>query len=116
MLEFNSLDDVGQGYDLIQAHEDQIGVTLGRHSNDHMLSFYAKSPTGHMVECGWGGLSIDPQTWCPVELVDGPSLWGHDRKWLGDQERAKVRGMQVAAAARGVRQRVHVWGDNYDVS
>lgn len=116
MLEFNALDDVGQGYDLAQERDDCVGVTLGRHSNDHMTSFYAKSPSGQMVECGWGGLSIDPNTWTPVELLDGPSLWGHDRSWLPDIDRHLIRKRQIAAAARGVRHPVHVSGHNYDVS
>jgi catechol 2,3-dioxygenase-like lactoylglutathione lyase family enzyme len=116
MLEFNSLDDVGQGYDLAQERPDRVAVTLGRHSNDHMTSFYAKSPSGHMVECGWGGLSIAPDSWCPVELTDGPSIWGHDRAWLSAEARVSTRQMQIAAAARGVRRPVHVSGDNYDVS
>jgi len=116
MLEFDSLDDVGQGYDLAQERDDRVAVTLGRHSNDHMTSFYAASPSGQMVECGWGGLSIDPEAWCPVELLDGPSLWGHDRAWLSAKERYAIRQRQIAAAARGVRHPVHVSGDNFDVA
>ena len=42
--------------------EDRVSVTLGRHTNDFMTSFYAKSPSSFMIECGWGGREIDPQT------------------------------------------------------
>ncbi len=47
-----------------------------------MTSFYAKTPSSFMVECGWGGREIDPATWQPVEMHHGPSLWGHERVWL----------------------------------
>ena len=40
MVETYSLDDVGQGLDLADA-DDCVSVSLGRHSNDLMTSFYA---------------------------------------------------------------------------
>ena len=42
---------------------DRVGVTLGRHTNDFMTSFYCKSPSSFMIECGWGGREIDPANW-----------------------------------------------------
>ena len=39
MVEYNSLDDVGQGYDLLQYEDNKIAYTLGRHTNDYMTSF-----------------------------------------------------------------------------
>ena len=68
-----------------------------------------------MVEYGWGGREIDPDDWQPVELVHGPSMWGHDRTWLDDARRAEARDMRVAAAAQGVRQPVQVMDGNYGV-
>jgi 2,3-dihydroxybiphenyl 1,2-dioxygenase len=65
MVELFSLDDVGQSYDVALSEEGRIGVTLGRHTNDFMTSFYAKSPSSFMIECGWGGREIDPTTWRP---------------------------------------------------
>ncbi len=55
MVELFSLDDVGQGYDIALMDKDSIGVTLGRHTNDHVTSFYSRSPSDFMVEYGWGG-------------------------------------------------------------
>jgi catechol 2,3-dioxygenase-like lactoylglutathione lyase family enzyme len=63
MVEVCSLDDVGQGYDLAQLEEGCVAYTLGRHTNDYMISFYSHSPSGFFVECGWGGHVIDPETW-----------------------------------------------------
>jgi len=95
MVELFSLDDVGQSYDVALTQENRIGVTLGRHTNDLMTSFYAKTPSSFMVECGWGGREIEPSTWRPFELQDGPSLWGHERIWLPPEDREAAR--QIAA-------------------
>jgi 2,3-dihydroxybiphenyl 1,2-dioxygenase len=103
MVELDSLDDVGQGYDLAQLEEGRIGVTLGRHTNDFMTSFYARTPSGFMIEYGWGGRSIDPASWEPFECDYGPSLWGHERLWLDEQRRADARKLRLDAAAAGRR-------------
>ena len=60
MVELCSLDDVGQGYDLAQLDEGRVAFTLGRHTNDHMTSFYANAPSGFFVEYGWGAREIHP--------------------------------------------------------
>lgn len=103
MVELNSLDDVGQGYDLAQLEEGRVSVTLGRHTNDYMTSFYMRSPSGLMIEYGWGGRSIDPTSWEPFECDYGPSLWGHERNWLGEAKRAEARALRLGAAADGRR-------------
>src|SRR3546814_4344594 len=53
MLQTNSMDDVGLAYDRFDA-ERAIVMTLGRHTNDHMVSFYGATPSGFAVEYGWG--------------------------------------------------------------
>ena len=118
MVELFSFDDVGQGYDLAQGdaargEPNRVGVTLGRHTNDLMTSFYAKTPSGFMVEYGWGGRDIDPASWQPFQCEDGPSLWGHDRSWLTPEQRGVARDMRVAAAANGRRAPVHVLQGNH---
>lgn len=101
MVEFNSLDDVGQGYDLAQARQDGIGYTLGRHTNDWMTSFYANSPSGFFVENGWGGRIIDPETWIANETNAGPSYWGHDRLHLSQELQDEFKLMRMKLAAEG---------------
>ncbi len=113
MVELFSLDDVGQSYDVALSEPDRVGVTLGRHTNDLMTSFYAKSPSSFMVECGWGGREIDPPTWQPFELKNGPSLWGHERNWLPPADRDVARAMRLRAAADGLRAPVQVIDGNY---
>jgi 2,3-dihydroxybiphenyl 1,2-dioxygenase len=113
MVELFSLDDVGQSYDIALSQQERIGVTLGRHTNDFMTSFYAKTPSSFMVECGWGGREVDPSTWQPLELMDGPSLWGHERVWLPPADREMARDMRMRAANSGLRAPVQVADGNY---
>jgi len=113
MVELFSLDDVGQSYDIAQTEPDRVSVTLGRHTNDLMTSFYVKTPSPFMMECGWGGREIDPQGWQPVEMYDGPSLWGHERVWLPPADREVAREMRMRAAASGLRAPVQVMEGNY---
>jgi 2,3-dihydroxybiphenyl 1,2-dioxygenase len=113
MVEMFSLDDVGQSYDLAMSEPERVNVTLGRHTNDFMTSFYAKTPSSFMVECGWGGRDITPATWKPVEMTAGPSLWGHERVWLPEADREVAREMRMKAAADGMRAPVQVMDGNY---
>lgn len=105
MVELQSLDDVGQGYDIAQQEKDRLAYSLGRHSNDHMMSFYANSPSGFFVEYGWGAREVDPETWEPHETFDGPSYWGHERVHMpeGSPARERLREMRMDAAKRGLR-------------
>jgi 2,3-dihydroxybiphenyl 1,2-dioxygenase len=78
MMELYSLDDVGQGYDLAQAAKDRVAVSLGRHPNDYMTSFYMRTPSNFLVEYGWGAREVDDATWKPSEMTTVASFWGHD--------------------------------------
>jgi len=104
MVEFKNLDDVGQGYDLAQLEPDRIAYTLGRHVNDYMTSYYAHTPSGFFVESGWGGRQIDMETWQPQNIVEGPSLWGHERLYLTEEGgRKQMRDLRLDVARRGKR-------------
>lgn len=114
MVEYFSLDDVGQSYDVaLTEPERRIGVTLGRHTNDYMTSFYAKSPSSFMVECGWGGREVEPAGWTAEEYHEGPSIWGHERTWLSPADRELAREMRMQAARDGFRKPVQVIDGNY---
>jgi 2,3-dihydroxybiphenyl 1,2-dioxygenase len=116
MVELYSLDDVGQGFDLAHSLEVPLGTTIGRHTNDLMTSFYSRTPSGFMVEYGWGGRAIDPGTWQPSEMTHGGSLWGHERLWLDQSRRQEARTMQLRAAAEGLREPVQVLEGNFALS
>jgi 2,3-dihydroxybiphenyl 1,2-dioxygenase len=77
MLQAASLDDVGFTLDRAYAAQTPIVQTLGRHTNDHMVSFYAKTPSGFDVEFGFGAQEVDAN-WRVVRH-DKPSSWGHKR-------------------------------------
>src|SRR6201996_3413475 len=115
MMEMFSLDDVGQAYDVALCEPERVNVTLGRHTNDLMTSFYAKTPSSFMVECGWGGREVDPNTWQAVGMHHGPSLWGHERVWLPEKDRIVAREMRMNAAREGLRAPVQVMEGNYQL-
>jgi biphenyl-2,3-diol 1,2-dioxygenase len=76
MLQLQSLNDVGTTYDLCQAQEVPIVMKLGKHTNDHMVSFYLRTPSGFNVEYGWGAREVDDATW-QVQVHTTGSIWGH---------------------------------------
>jgi len=78
MLQVAELDDVGVAYSLCRRNEVPLASTLGRHTNDHMVSFYVRSPSGFEIEYGWGARTIDDRTW-KVQTHRAPSIWGHER-------------------------------------
>jgi len=116
MVEANFLDDVGQAYDIAQTTPERIAVTLGRHINDHVTSFYSHNPSNFMTEYGWGGRSIDPDNWTPKEVVEGPSLWGHERMWLTPEGRAEARSLRMRLAEEGLRIPLDVMEGNHKIA
>ena len=76
MLQLKSLDDVGAAYYLAQDRGVSITGSLGRHTNDHMVSFYMRSPSGFEIEYGYGARTVDDATW-KVQRHESGSMWGH---------------------------------------
>lgn len=76
MLETTSVDDVGRAMYRVLDKGRHLSFTLGRHSNDEMLSFYVMTPSGFDLEYGWGGLAVDDDTW-HVKTHNVNSAWGH---------------------------------------
>jgi len=116
MMELFSFDDVGQGYDLAMAEEGRLAVTLGRHTSDFLTSFYTQTPSGFMVEYGWGGRSIDPATWQASQRNEGPSMWGHERIWLSPGDRARARDLRLKLAREGYRRPMQVMEGNHELA
>ncbi len=77
MLQVAALDDVGLAFDRAERLGVKIANSLGRHTNDHMLSFYAFTPSGFEVEYGWGARTVG-EDWVTVRH-NAPSIWGHKR-------------------------------------
>jgi 2,3-dihydroxyethylbenzene 1,2-dioxygenase len=55
MVECENFDDVGLAYEIVRARKLAVPMDLGKHSNDHMYSFYVQNPSGWLCEIGWGG-------------------------------------------------------------
>ncbi len=78
MLQANTMDDVGFALERAEGAKVPITSSLGRHTNDQMVSFYARTPSGFEVEFGYGARVVDDATW-RVSRYDKPSIWGHKR-------------------------------------
>lgn len=77
MLQTARLDDVGFALDRVAAAKVPLTNALGKHTNDQMVSFYARTPSGFEVEFGWGAREVGP-AW-RVARHDRISIWGHQR-------------------------------------
>lgn len=77
MLEVDDLDVVGGVLDRVTEAGVPVTVTLGKHSNDWMTSFYLRTPSGCDLEYGVGGRLVD-DSWVPG-WFRSPSIWGHRR-------------------------------------
>lgn len=76
MVEVDDLDAVGRALDRCRDLEAPLSASLGRHTNDHMVSFYVGTPGGFDVEYGTGGRLVDPVSWVATEIT-AVSYWGH---------------------------------------
>ncbi|MEZ5557036.1 MAG: VOC family protein [Pseudomonadales bacterium] len=76
MLQVESLDDVGRGLDAARDAGVKISSSLGKHTNDRMISFYMQTPSGFDIEYGYGGVEIDDAQWQPA-TYHATSFWGH---------------------------------------
>lgn len=77
ILEVSTMDEVGACLDRVQKAGYPLMATLGRHSNDQMVSFYVVGPGGFAVEYGYDGLQIDWQNFAATESTVG-DIWGHE--------------------------------------
>lgn len=81
MVEVDTLDAVGQALDRINAEGIQLSSTLGRHTNDKMVSFYVRTPGDWDIEFGTEGMRVD-ETYYTAEEITADSYWGH--QWVSD--------------------------------
>lgn len=76
MFEVNDRNDVGAAFDRVWESELSIPMGLGRHDNDETFSFYVASPSGFLVEVGYGTRRV-VSPWEDDRLYDRTSTWGH---------------------------------------
>lgn len=82
MMEVDSLDAVGRALDEVNRRGFSLSSTLGRHTNDKMVSFYVRAPGGWDLEYGYEGSLVD-ETFYTAEEITADSYWGHD--WSGSE-------------------------------
>jgi 2,3-dihydroxybiphenyl 1,2-dioxygenase len=73
-----SLDSLGVTYGLVQKRGDSLQATLGRHTQDPVVSFYHYTPGGFLLETFW-----EERPWNeagPISQVNphDMSIWGHE--------------------------------------
>jgi 3,4-dihydroxy-9,10-secoandrosta-1,3,5(10)-triene-9,17-dione 4,5-dioxygenase len=81
MVEVDSLDTVGQALDRVNGDGFQLSSTLGRHTNDKMVSFYVRAPGDWDIEFGTEGMRVDESRYTAEEIT-ADSYWGHE--WVSD--------------------------------
>lgn len=87
MVEVDSLDAVGQALDRVAKDGFSVSSTLGRHTNDKMVSFYVRAPGGWDIEFGTEGMRVD-ERYYTAEEITADSYWGHD--WSGSEPLAAM--------------------------
>jgi 2,3-dihydroxybiphenyl 1,2-dioxygenase len=104
MIEVESIDDVGRTmYRCIDAG-CHVSLTLGRHSNDEMVSFYPQTPSGFDIEYGWSGLEVDDETW-HVLTHETNSAWGH--RFQRPQKKPNPDGASIDAPTVQIKESTH---------
>lgn len=87
MVEVDTLDAVGQALDRVVKDGFSVSSTLGRHTNDKMVSFYVRAPGGWDIEFGTEGMLVDQDSYSSEEIT-ADSYWGHD--WSGSEPLAAM--------------------------
>ncbi len=63
LIEVSELDAVGRAMDRCLDGLAPMTVSLGRHWNDQMISFYLRTPSGFDIEYGFGGRKVAAERW-----------------------------------------------------
>lgn len=75
-IQVADLDDMTTSYQRVKSLGFDMALSVGQHTNDRELSFYAVTPSGFEWEVGWNPVVIDENTWEPT-TYQGISIWGH---------------------------------------
>src|SRR5262245_10817412 len=92
-----SLDDMLTSYQRVKQLGFDMALSVGQHTNDRELSYYAQTPSGFEWEVGWNPIVVDEATWKPT-THQGISIWGHT--WQGQTVIDKLE--QFAIGARSL--------------
>lgn len=70
------LTDLTKSYQRVKELGFDMALSIGQHTNDKELSYYAVSPSGFEWELGWNPIVVDESTW-ETTTHAGISIWGH---------------------------------------
>lgn len=73
----NDLDDVGIAHDLVQERGGGMVFSLGRHTQDPVISFYPITPSGFAFEYIHGGMTSSSWGSISERNPENLSVWGH---------------------------------------
>lgn len=62
MIEYTEIDDMGLIHDDIRSQGIDVALQMGKHANDQAVTFYAATPSGWLLEMGWGARHTLAQT------------------------------------------------------
>src|SRR6201997_828576 len=95
-----TLDDMVTSYQRVKELGFHMALSVGQHTNDKELSYYATTPSGFEMEVGWNPIVVDESSWEP-STHQGISIWGHKPEGLTIIDKLE----QFAVAARSVLHR-----------
>lgn len=75
-IQVADLDDMTASYQRVKELGFHMALSVGQHTNDRELSYYAVTPSGFEWEVGWNPIVVDEKTWEP-RTYRGISIWGH---------------------------------------
>lgn len=78
MAEVGNMDEVGACMDRVKAAGLHIFASLGRHSNDEMISFYFFAPGGIGIEVGYDGKQVKDWSKFKPTKSTVSDIWGHE--------------------------------------
>jgi|TARA_R100000501_G_scaffold17919_1_gene34987 3,4-dihydroxy-9,10-secoandrosta-1,3,5(10)-triene-9,17-dione 4,5-dioxygenase len=77
MVEVSNIDEVGLALDRAVKAGVHISSSLGRHTNDKMISFYMRTPSGFDIEYGCDGIQTHDWSRYTPTVTAKEDLWGH---------------------------------------
>jgi len=94
-MQVATINDVTDAYRRLRELGFKIAMSVGQHTNDRDVSFYAVTPSGFYFELGWCSAGEhDIEAW-PQVVHQGISLWGH-------KPQDQTIGEKLAQVGRGV--------------
>lgn len=78
-IQVATLDDMLASFERVTRMGFHMAWSVGQHTNDRELSYYAVTPSGFEFEVGWNPVIVTPEleaVWEPT-TYQGISIWGH---------------------------------------